>query len=237
MDPKEKTASIKASVKICHDRREPLVILNSLKLLGAELEKSQLPAGDYIVGDDCVIERKDINDFVNSIIDLRLFDQARRMKKSFGKVIVVVEGAGHERNMHESSFYGALVSLVTDYGISVVSTKTMDETAKFIFYTAKHIQASGDNARLPRVKGQKKTNTVEELQRAVVESLPGIGPKTAVKLLEVFGSVRGLASSNVEQLSKIEGVGMKRAKDIHETFNKKYSLERDRLSEVFEERE
>jgi ERCC4-type nuclease len=42
----------------------------------------QLVAGDYIINDSIVIERKTKTDFIQSIINGRLFAQCERMKKT-----------------------------------------------------------------------------------------------------------------------------------------------------------
>ena len=46
----------------------------------ANIEHEQLEIGDYLI-QDTIIERKTFSDFISSILDKRLFNQLREMKK------------------------------------------------------------------------------------------------------------------------------------------------------------
>ena len=45
-------------------------------------------------------------------------------------------------------------------------------------------------------------------------SLPGVGEKTAIRMLEKFGTPLKVLSSSVTELSKVGGLGEARAKNI-----------------------
>ena len=219
---------------VYYDVREPKTIINKLEEFGLNMKPSQLPVGDYLISEDCVIERKSINDFINSIIDLRLFDQVLRMKQDFNKVIYILEGDiednHHLRKISNASFYGAMMSLIIDYGASVITTKSDYDTAFLIYSMVKHIHT--DLKHLPRVKGRRKMNSDDEFQRGLVESLPGIGPMTAINLLKEFGSIKNIADARVDELSKVERIGKKKAQRIHDILNRNYRIYNDRLSEL-----
>jgi len=51
-----------------------------------------LPVGDYLISDRVVVERKSFPDLVESIIDGRLFSQAKELAEHFARPIIVVEG-------------------------------------------------------------------------------------------------------------------------------------------------
>ena len=59
---------------------------------GVSLIVSALPAGDYIINGTIGIERKSAEDFVQSIIANRLFDQIARLKRSAPRPLLIVEG-------------------------------------------------------------------------------------------------------------------------------------------------
>src|SRR6056297_3478090 len=49
---------------------------------------------DYILDSQCGIERKTVNDFLTSIIDKRIFNQALILKNNFRKPLILLEGGG-----------------------------------------------------------------------------------------------------------------------------------------------
>ena len=54
---------------------------NLLKDLGVKVSITSLPCGDFLVGNEIVIERKSHSDFVSSIIDGRIFNQIKSSKR------------------------------------------------------------------------------------------------------------------------------------------------------------
>ena len=61
-------------MKIIVDNRERKSgISEELSDLDVNFEFSQLELGDFILSDDCVVERKTISDFLSSLVDGRLF--------------------------------------------------------------------------------------------------------------------------------------------------------------------
>jgi ERCC4-type nuclease len=63
-----------------------------LRQAGALIDFAQLTVGDYIVSPDTAIERKTIQDLLNSIYDGRLFVQCSQLNKHYTKPVLVVEG-------------------------------------------------------------------------------------------------------------------------------------------------
>ena len=55
-------------------------------------EYVDLSAGDYICGPGVAVERKESLDFINSIMDNRLFSQVRLLKAEYARPIILVEG-------------------------------------------------------------------------------------------------------------------------------------------------
>ena len=79
------------SVKIIADYRE--LRSNVAKLLfekGAEIDSQNLPVGDFILSDRVCVERKTVKDFLQSIIDNRLFEQISNLTSNFEKPIIIV---------------------------------------------------------------------------------------------------------------------------------------------------
>ena len=51
-----------------------------------------MAVGDYQVSDDVAIERKTAKDFVDSIMDKRLFKQATELREEFKNPLIILEG-------------------------------------------------------------------------------------------------------------------------------------------------
>ena len=73
-----------------------------------------------------------------------------------------------------------------------------------------------------QTRTERKPLTLEEQQLFIVESLPQVGPVTARKLLEEFGSVEGVIKASLKDLQKVEGIGKKIAQNIREIVESVY---------------
>src|SRR3954454_16391584 len=63
-----------------------------LERLGGDVHDTRLPAGDYVVSDRLVVERKGPADLAASIKDRRLFEQLARLADAYPSVVLIVEG-------------------------------------------------------------------------------------------------------------------------------------------------
>src|SRR5438045_4678952 len=59
---------------------------------GVRVEWAHLLVADFLLGDGVAVERKGARDFVASILDRRLFDQAERLLDSYERPLLVLEG-------------------------------------------------------------------------------------------------------------------------------------------------
>jgi len=226
---KQKTLGAESGkIVVFADHRERACrVVPFLESMGCEVRKAQLEVGDYIISNTVAIERKSIQDFVTSIIDGRLFNQLVSLAGSYEKPLLLLEGRSHEMflisNMHKNALIGVITSIALNYRVPVLFAETERETAEFIYVIAKREQSKNKNEIALR-KG-KPGLTLEEQQRYIVESLPMIGPKSAKRLLETFGSVRGLFNANEKELEKVEKMGPKKAIKIRKLIDSKYKSE------------
>lgn len=167
---------------------------------------------DYIVSDRVAIERKTVDDFVESIVDKRLFDQLINLKKNYLKPILIVEGDGIYRRLNPNAIRGALATIVVDFGIPVLFTKSPEETAEFIVSLARREQLAKDREVSPHY-GKTKMTLKEQIEY-VVSSISDIGPVIAKNLLEHFQTIENIAKADVEDLMKVPKVGKKTAEKI-----------------------
>ena len=202
------------NLRIVVDEREKKSgIPGLLKGIGINLEIKTLPIGDYIVAPETVVERKTISDLVSSIFDGRLFDQCNRLKEHYQFPILLIEGNIDEiEELTENSLvcYGAISSIALDFKIPGIHTPNASHTAKLLMSMCSRKDASKG----PFIKKIRKSNDLQKQQLSILCSLPGVGEKTAIRMLEKFGTPLRVLSSSTIELSKVGGLGEARAKNI-----------------------
>ncbi len=219
---------VEKTVEIIVDHRERGSDVFRLLAVDPEVRVlvKELPVGDYILSDRVVVERKSYPDLVNSIIDGRLFQQAKQLAETYPKPIIVVErNQKPTRMVHPNAVRGAIASLAIDYGIPVVFTDGPEETYQFLKVVAKREQL--ERKRLPRVRGEKRILSTPEMQQYIVESLPYVGPKLARELLRKFRTVERVFTASERELASVEGIGEKRAKEIRKILTEEWKEEED----------
>tara|TARA_B100002049_G_C16001412_1_gene341680 strand:- start:42 stop:728 length:687 start_codon:yes stop_codon:yes gene_type:complete len=203
-----------SKLRIVADEREKRSgIPDLLKGIGINLEIKTLSVGDYIVAPETIVERKSISDLVSSIFDGRLFDQCNKLKEHFQFPIILIEGDMDEiEELTENPFvfYGAVSSVAIDFKIPIISTPNASHTAKLLVSMC----SRKDTTRGPFIKKIRKSDNLQSQQLSVLCSLPGVGEKTAIRMLEKFGTPLMVFSASVIELSKISGLGEARAKKI-----------------------
>ncbi|MCQ4332874.1 DEAD/DEAH box helicase [Natronomonas sp. F2-12] len=176
---------------------------------GVETRLETLAVGDYVLSDRVVIERKAVEDFLDTLVggDRSLFEQVGAAARHYARPVVVIEGEDlyGSRNVHPNAIRGALASLAVDFGASVMQTEDAEETADLLEVIARREQETDD--RTVSVHGEKGGKTLAEQQEYVVGSVAEVGPVTARALLEHFGSVEAVMSAEEEALLAVEGVG------------------------------
>lgn len=181
--------------------------------------------GDFIISDRVAVERKTAGDFVSSIVDGRLFDQAAKLKEAYEKPLIIVEGYElySQRGVHPNAIMGALASLVLDWGVPVLFTKNCQETARLLEVIAKREWEKGKR---PSIRVPKAT-TVPEYQEVMVSSLPGINAVLAKRLLGIFGSPIHIFDASLYELMGVEGIGEKKASEVRKVLDSKYAGEEE----------
>ncbi|MGZ7048544.1 MAG: DEAD/DEAH box helicase [Methanobacterium sp.] len=190
-------------------------VLRELDKLNVDIEVKSLAIADYQVSNEVGIERKTTKDFITSIIDKRLYKQARELAENFRKPIILLEGENlYSSLIHPNAIRGALSSLAVDFSIPIIPTRSEEDTAAMLNRIAirEQIQERPDI----QIRTEKKPLTLYEQQLYIVESLPNTGPVTAKKLLEEFGTVEGVINASESELKKVEGIGNKIAEKIRE---------------------
>jgi Fanconi anemia group M protein len=196
------------------------LVIDRLKNLGALVRTLPLKVGDFICSDRICIERKGGNDFVSSLIDGRLFEQAREMKDNFSKPIFLVEGNYYKQEMNDNAIKSALASIIIDYDIPIVFTRDEIDTAKTIFWIAEREQII--HKRIVGIKGKKKPKQMEDLQESFISGLPGVSTVLSRRILNKFKTIKNFSNVRESELSEVKGIGKTLAKRLHILLNKEY---------------
>ncbi len=196
-------------------------VIRDLDLIDVDVKIKALTVADYQISDDVAIERKTAKDFVDSIVDKRLFKQARMMMEEFKKPIMILEGDDFYTGfINPNAIRGSIASIALDFGISIIPTRSSEDTAAMI----KRIAAREQKGERPNIqlRTERKPVNLWEQQLFIVESLPHIGPVSAKNLLEHFGSVENVINASEDELQEVEGIGKKIAKEIRKVLNEQY---------------
>jgi Fanconi anemia group M protein len=224
LDEDRKITEIKEQldkINIIVDTRERnSLAANELKKKDCLIIEKQLGIGDYQVGEDTIIERKSVNDFVASILDGRLFSQAIKLT-TFEKALLIVEGDFNsifeERNINKQAIHGAMFSIMLEFKIPILFALDGFETCDLVYQLAKKEQLGKNKPISYRVV--KKSDSLHVNQRNILEGFPFVGPTLAERLIKEYGSIRLFANTSLERLQKIENVGEKKAKIIFDVLN------------------
>lgn len=178
----------------------------------------QLVASDYMMDGDIVIERKTSTDFVQSILTGHLFDQCVRLRKTGLHSLIIVEGNPFNTNhdIKPEAIKGALLSVSLSWQIPVIRSSGIEDTANLMIMASKQQL----NAPVFIRKMGKKPKMDQKQQSYLVQSLPGVGPTLAKRLLVHFNSIEQMVQADIPTLTKVDGMGKHKAKQVFEFFRK-----------------
>jgi NAD-dependent DNA ligase len=110
--------------------------------------------------------------------------------------------------------------MMLEYGINVLATTDLDETAALLGMLARQEQIGiPDISLIPK----RKAVDLADLQRRVVEMLPGCGRVMARELLQTYGSVERLVHATERGLQQVRGIGRKKAAEIYKVLHAEYA--------------
>jgi Fanconi anemia group M protein len=215
--------------------RKPTIVVDSRELGSAttrELSKydvlitqETLSIGDFIISDRTAVERKTVDDFVASIIDGRLFEQISNLKSAYEMPILLIEGESFQtsRNVAPEAVMGAVASIIVDFGVTIVWTRSPSETALLLLSIARREQSKGE--RRPRIRMERKPESLAREQEFVIAGLPLVDTIIARRLLKAFGTVERVFVASEKELQDVEGIGKKISERIRRVVSTPYREE------------
>ena len=211
-------------IKIFADYREKGTgVLKELIEQDIELKLDSFPNADYILSSRVGVEFKTVHDFVESIIDGRLLQQVKNLKNNFERPLLIIEGTEDiysVRNVHANAIRGALSAVTVDFGVPILYTKNVKDTALMLKIIAKREQE--DIGIDFNVHPEKKNLSIKEQQEYIVSSLPGVGITLARPLLKHFKNVKNIVNAEAKELEEVEKIGKKKAEKIRDILDREY---------------
>jgi Fanconi anemia group M protein len=228
---KEKQKS-DGETRIIIDTREAVSakkIVSGLIEKGVNIKTEMLEKGDYILSDQCAVERKTVNDFVYTLTRRYLFEQLFRLKDVYPKSLIVLEGylpiIYKYSSIQPQAVWGAMFNLAKN-GIAIVNTASQKETIDFLYTAARQEQVV--ERRSPVVHAFKKCDTLSDAQIYFIASLPNIGREKATAILDSYQTPLNALINVDDWKNTIHGLGSvitNRIKDVLSTPYKEKTCE------------
>jgi len=209
----------KQTIDIDYREKNSLVPAELIKE-GFNVNFKELKVADYIVK-GVAIERETVSDFISSMKNRRLLNQLQELQQ-YEKKLLIIEGIDEQElytdlqkkiGMHPNSVRGFLLSILLKYNVPIIFTKNAEDSAKFIYLLSKKKEYEHP------LQVKKKTHNKKEQLQFIIESFPGIGPKTARKLLKEFSTITNIINTSEENLKDCIG---KKAEIIIDLIKRKY---------------
>ncbi len=197
-------------VRLIVDSRElPTAVPRELTRLGVEISGESLQIGDYIASEEVGIERKESGDFLQSLIDGRLFSQLNSLRSAYRRAVLIIEGEQltGQRAINPASIYGALASIAIRIQVPIIWTKDAEQTAQVLYRIARMEQID-ENRPLRTRTGDTKSSDAETLEY-ILSGFPFVDTVTSRAIFERFGTLERIFSASEKELKEVKGVGPK----------------------------
>lgn len=183
----------------------------------------ELENADVVVSPRVAVAVRTVDQFIQGISDGSVLSTLAKLKHEFLHPILIVQGEpeGEGVQAGNAAVYDALSAVLSEYHMPVLPTRNAAETSAQIVSLYGQEQARKEGGK----KGVQTTLDVPSRQRFLVQGLPNVSATLAQRLLERFGSVKGIADADVEELMKVDGIGKVIAEGIHTVLRKKYGEE------------
>jgi ERCC4-type nuclease len=213
---RSKSAPVKIIVDV-HERQSG--IAETLRELGADVEIASLPAGDYAVGANTLVERKRVLDLHAAVLKGRLWPQLGKLRAACTFPYLLIEGTDIDRGpLHHNAIRGACLAVI-DQGVALLRSGYQRDSALWIHRLAVRCQETEPAADRPAYAQRPRPKPGNETAEAFLAAVPGISTGTARALLERFGSVADVVAAGPDEWLTVPGIGPERVRALQETLN------------------
>jgi len=190
-------------------------------------EKQWLEIGDYVFNDIC-FEAKSSIDFLQSVINKRLWNQLDNMDRHYEHCILIIHGSVHEalqykkyvnsqipNRLLQNKFYGAIGRITLDTDVKVFWTEGPKKAAKIITTLCKMRPIERDIIQPNLLK----RITTNDLRLNMLCSIKGISEVKAKALINEFGSIMEIGEATIGEMIKLDGIGTTLAQRVLDTLS------------------
>jgi len=199
-------------LKVIVDPHEPNEVKEILRILGAHFEVRALSVGDLMdEAGRVVIERKSLNDLINSATGGRLWSQLHRLSASIGreKIVLLIHGIKTSNPFWKwSDLMGLIASIAIRYPIQVIWAPDLRSA---LLIAVRMIKKAGEG----KIGKPKPAPISSELRMRLARFL-GIPTSTCDRLLYRFKTVSGIVKASVQELKQVRGIGDRYARQIRQ---------------------
>lgn len=209
------------TIAVTKPKGKPAVMLAEKGINIASIEEDEGNVDRYILSERLAVDRRTGSSFMRGIMEKTLFTSAIYLREHFAIPILITEGeVNYEYSMFTPpAIRGAVSSMMLLYGLNVLTTRNLEETVELIAMMARQEQIGiPDISLIPK----RKAVSLPDMQRRVIEMLPGSGMVMARELLQHFGSVNRIANLTEEEFLTARGIGAKKAAEMYRVLNAEY---------------
>lgn len=227
-----------AKYTIYVDTHEPEGIFKKLQELGADVVRRTLDAGDYYIPAEkysLLIERKTVNDYINSVFDTRLWGELEKIKSAEtnndSKLIpmLLIEGDWHfilkygkkQDKSAVGSVYASILSTIASWGFQVVSSPALSWTPYVLLSFTKWL---GRPRRAEPPVYKPRAVSLDEMSIRVLSSFPHISVERAKRILKHYGTLKDALDNVGYWKYSIEGIGDKIVSDVKSVLTHKVKI-------------
>jgi DNA excision repair protein ERCC-4 len=289
---------------VVDERERRSGIPDLLRQAGTIIDFAQLKVGDYVVSPKTAIERKTIQDLLNSIYDGRLFVQCSQLNEHYAKPVLIVEGnivdlmdipeeqeeddgelrnlkdeklasedeevgeeteqqyevqqhrdAIQDNDVNDNNFdskttdqhrrvnalvekipliFDALTRVALEFRIPIIHTPSAGYTSQLLVVMVNKSLQNGQ-ATGPLLKRIRKGNPGYIQQLSILSSLPGVGDKLAVRMLDRFQTPKRALNASAAELARISGFGTERAARVRRILDNATNQNNNDISQTRED--
>ena len=192
-------------------------------------EKKWLEIGDYVIGDVC-FEAKSASDFIGSVINKRIWVQLDNMDRCYKKNFVVIYGTINDamkvtkymknagpnyKQLLRNQFIGAIGRIRLDYDVQLIWRNNIVDAVDEIITIAKMAPVER-NVINPTLLKRVATNDVRV---DMLTAIKGVSQTKAKAILKEHGCIMEIGDCNLDELTKIDGIGSVIADRINSVLN------------------
>ncbi len=214
-------------VIVCDGRENRSGVPHEIERLGAEIHiVENMEVADFVVSDRVGFERKTAPDFLQDWIDNReLFSKLYDLKSSYKRAILLYEGRIDDlyttRGIDPMKVR-ACINTIANMGIPMLETLNSSGTAATLIWFAAREQ--NEEKRIIQLHGKRSHLSPKQMKEYVISSFPGcdVGAKTAMNLLNHFGSIEKVITASEDELIEVDGIGKATAEKIRKLITGEY---------------